>query len=53
MRLIGHRLSPVALAKPRVLQCVCAGGVLSRVRITTCSTCASLTLRGAPGRGSS
>jgi len=53
MRLMVIRLSPVALAKPRVLQCVSPRGVLSKVRITTCSTWASLTWRGAPGRGSS
>ena len=53
IRLMVMRLSPVALAKPRVDQCVSPRGVLSNVWITTCSTCASLTVRGAPGRGSS
>src|SRR5437879_4885306 len=33
MRLMVIRLSPVALAKPRVLQCVSPRGVLSKVRI--------------------
>ena len=32
------RLSPVACAMPRVLQCVAAGGVVSRARTTRCST---------------
>src|SRR2546428_3603080 len=51
MRLMVMRLSPVACAKPRVLQCVAPRGVLSKVCTTTCSTWASLTVRGAPGRG--
>ena len=42
IRLMVMRLSPVALARPRVDQCVSPRGVLSNVRITTCSTCASL-----------
>ena len=46
MRLMVIRLSPLALAKPRVLQSVSPRGVLSKVRITTRSTSASLTLRG-------
>ena len=37
----------------RVLQCVASRGVVSRVRRTTRSTCASVIVRGAPGRGSS
>src|SRR2546430_7247389 len=37
----------------RVLQCVASRGLVSSVSVTTSSTCASLTVRGAPGRGSS
>src|SRR5205807_282203 len=44
---------PIALAIPRVLQCVAPRGVLSSVRTTTCSISSSVILRGAPGRGSS
>src|SRR5947209_6609535 len=38
---------------PRVLQCVAAWGLLSKVRVMTSSTWLSLIERGAPGRGSS
>ena len=44
---------PEAFAMERVLQCVAPLGVDSRVLVRTCSTSASETLRGAPGRGSS
>jgi hypothetical protein len=37
----------------RVLQCVASRGFVSSVAVTTSSTCASLTVRGAPGRRSS
>jgi hypothetical protein len=37
----------------RVLQCVLFLGIDSSVWVTTCSTCASVIDRGAPGRGSS
>ena len=37
----------------RVLQCVASRGVVSKVSVTTRSTAASVTVRGAPGRGSS
>jgi len=53
MRLMVIRLSPVARASERVLQCVTPGGVVSSVVTTTCSTWSSVTVRGAPGRGSS
>ena len=46
-------LSPDRFAICRVLQCVAPFGLLSSVRVTTCSTFLSETLRGAPGRGSS
>jgi hypothetical protein len=46
-------LKPQRLAIARVLQCVASAGVLSKVSRTTRSICASLTRRGAPGRGSS
>jgi hypothetical protein len=45
---------PVAAAIDRVDQCVsCPGPRSSRVLAITSSTCASVTVRGAPGRGSS
>ena len=44
---------PVALAMPRVLQCVAAVGLVSKVRVMTRSMSASLTVRGVPDRGSS
>ena len=53
MRLIAVWLRPVALAISRVDQCVAALGLLSSVRTITCSICASDSLRGCPGRGSS
>ncbi len=53
IRVIALWLSPTRLAIERVLQCVASLGLLSRVRVTTRSTAASLILRGAPGRGSS
>jgi hypothetical protein len=53
MRLIVDWLSSVALAMSRVDQCVAASGWLSSVRVSTFSTCRSLSLRGVPGRGSS
>ena len=37
----------------RVLQCVAQRGVVSSVRMTTCSTCSSVIVRFAPGRRSS
>ena len=46
-------LRPVAVAIARLLQCVASSGRVSKVRVTTCSTCASVIRRGAPGRGSS
>ena len=45
--------SPLRLAIPRVLQWVALVGLVSRVLVTTRSTSASVTVRGAPGRGSS
>jgi hypothetical protein len=53
MRLIAVWLRPVAWAIERVDQCVAAPGWLSNVRTITCSICASESLRGWPGRGSS
>ena len=53
MRCTALRLSPLACAIDRVLQCVASAGVVSRVRVSTRSTCASVIVRGAPGRGSS
>src|SRR5262245_30158299 len=53
MRCTALRLSPLAVAIDRVLQWVASAGVVSRVRVITASTCASLIVRGAPGRGSS
>jgi hypothetical protein len=44
---------PAASAIPRVLQWVALAGLVSRVLVTTRSTAASVTVRGAPGRGSS
>ena len=43
----------LAWAIERVDQWVAAAGLLSRVRVRTASTWASLILRGCPGRGSS
>jgi hypothetical protein len=53
MRFTAIRLIPARLAISRVLQWVAPLGAVSSVRITTCSTCSSVILRGAPGRGSS
>src|SRR6266571_530527 len=53
MRLTVLRLSPQACAIERVLQCVASAGFVSSVRVSTASTVASVTVRGAPGRGSS
>jgi hypothetical protein len=53
MRTTADWLRPVALASERVLQCVAPGGAASRVVVTARSTCSSVILRGAPGRGSS
>jgi hypothetical protein len=46
-------LMPAFAAMVRVLQCVSAGGVVSRVFTITASTAASEMVRGAPTRGSS
>jgi len=53
MRLIAVWFTPVACAIVRVDQWVAAGGLLSSVRTITSSICASLSLRGCPGRDSS
>jgi hypothetical protein len=53
MRQTAVWLRPVALARERVLQCLASAGVASRVVATACSTCSSVIVRGAPGRGSS
>src|SRR3954471_23720849 len=53
MRLTVLRLKPDSCASERVLQCVASRGSDSSVVVSTCSTSASLTLRGVPGRGSS
>src|SRR5262249_41736855 len=53
MRWTALRLSPLACAIERVLQCVASAGLVSSVRVSTRSTCASVIVRGAPGRGSS
>jgi hypothetical protein len=42
-----------ALASVRVLHWVASRGVFSSVSVIICSTCASLSRRGVPGRGSS
>ncbi len=47
------RLRPQTWAIVRVLQWVASAGLVSRVRVSTASTWASLIVRGAPGRGSS
>src|SRR3989304_3961181 len=52
MRLMAVWFSPATLAMERVDQWVASEGLLSRVRVMTASTCASLILRGCPGRGS-
>ena len=53
IRLIALWLSPTACAIDRLLQCVASTGFVSSVRMMTCSTAASVIVRGAPGRGSS
>jgi hypothetical protein len=53
MRLMAVWLRPVAWAMERVDQCVASAALLSSVRAITASTCASVILRGWPGRGSS
>ena len=45
--------SPTSAAIDRVDQCVASFGVDSNVLTITSSTCASLIIRGRPGRGSS
>jgi hypothetical protein len=45
--------SPAASAMPRELQCVRPAGRRSSVAVTTSATFSSVTVRGAPGRGSS
>lgn len=53
MRKTAFWVSPQALAMERVLQCVACSGLVSKVRVTTCSTWASVIWRGCPGRGES
>src|SRR5574340_742423 len=53
MRCTVLRLTPLVCAMARVLQWVAWVGVVSRVWVTIRSTAASVTVRGAPGRGSS
>jgi len=53
MRLVAVWLTPLLCAMERVLQWVAPAGWCSRVWIITPSTCSSVSLRGAPGRGSS
>ena len=53
MRLTVDRLMPLAFAMSRTLQCVAPAGVVSSVRMTTCSICSSSMRLGVPGRGSS
>jgi hypothetical protein len=54
IREIADWLIPVAAAIDRVDQCVsCPGPRSSSVRVITSSTCSSVIVRGAPGRGSS
>jgi hypothetical protein len=53
MRLTVLWLNPQRAAIARVLQWVPSRGFASSVSVTTCSTCASLMRREAPGRGSS
>jgi hypothetical protein len=51
MRCTADCVSPTSAAIDRVDQCVASFGVLSSVLVMTCSTCASLIVRGCPGRG--
>ena len=53
MRRIAFCVSPVSAAINRVLQCVLLAGIVSKVFVITPSTCASVIVRGGPGRGSS
>jgi hypothetical protein len=53
MRCTVDGASPDTLAMPRELQCVRPVGSVSSVAVTTSATFSSLTVRGAPGRGSS
>ena len=53
MRSTADWLSPSSAASERVDQWVAPLGVRSRVATITCSTWASVTVRGRPGRGSS
>jgi hypothetical protein len=53
IRLIADCDIPVARANDRVDQWVASLGVVSRVMTSTCSTCSSVMVRAAPGRGSS
>jgi|GEM_PF-1665333 len=53
IRLIVVRLIPISFAMERVDQWVASVGFSSRVFTTTASTWSSLTVLGAPGRGSS
>ena len=52
-RLMADCDRPEAFAIPRVLQWVAVAGLVSHVRVIARSTAASVTVRGAPGRGSS
>jgi hypothetical protein len=45
--------SPTCRASSRLDQCVAPSGTSSKVRTTTSSICASVIVRGTPGRGSS
>jgi len=49
---ISNAFVPI-VSLPSVLQWVASAGLVSRVRVSTASTSASVTVRGAPGRGSS
>jgi hypothetical protein len=49
----GRRRQPRGRAIPRELQCVLPTGSVSSVAVTTSATFWSVTVRGAPGRGSS
>jgi hypothetical protein len=53
MRCTADCVSPTSRAIDRVDQCVASLGVDSSVLVITSSTCASVTVRGLPGRGSS
>src|SRR5262245_960814 len=53
IRLTGLWLRPHGRALARGLPCVAARGAVAKVNVTTRATAASVTVRGAPGRGSS